>query len=347
MKHLFFALLCFSLPAQALDFITTKDGGHITGVISQITQDTIVINTDYAGEITLQRDKVTGFSTQQTLSIRFRDDSTTTGQIEQQNGLLHIQDTDQSIFSSFDNIIEGWKPTDKDPQLVRVEAEQQAATRQWHYQTDLDLAGKEGNSDEFGLKVGFTAELKGQADSFKIYTRIHQAEQNGEDSSDEIILGSEYNADVDDIWGWYLRAEFEKDEFENLDLRSLLGAGLTYRLFNNPPIYGTQLRAGLAYRHERFQDGTTEQSPSLDLGLDHYWQFAEWGKVTTKLTYTPAVDDLNDYLINHDTGVEFALSDTGQWQLKLGLENDYNSLPAEGRKHLDTSYYSRLQLKWE
>ena len=107
------------------------------------------------------------------------------------------------------------------------------------------------------------------------------------------------------------------------------------------------IRAGLAYRHEGFQDGTTEQPPSLNLPLEPYWQFTKWGKITTNLTYNPAIDSLTDYFITHDTGIEFALDDTEQWQLKLGLESDYTSLPAEGNEHLDTRYYSRLQLKWE
>lgn len=347
MKHLLLVLFCFSLPAQALDFVTTHDGGHITGQINHITDTTIVIQTDYAGEITIQRDKVSGFSTQQLLSVRLQDETTITGYIEQyENNQLLIKHPQGQLITSLQNIAESWSPLDTDPRLVRIQQKQQAEARHWSYQANLDLTGKEGNSDEFGLNLGLAAELKGQKDSLKIYANIDQAERDGEDSSDEIIVGAEYNAYTNDPWGWYLRAQLEKDEFENLDLRTLLGAGVNYRVFHSPD-HSLELRSGLAYRHEKFKDGNTEQAPSLDFGLIHDWQFADWGKMTNKLTYTPAIDDFGDYLLTHDSGIEIPLGLSDQWQLKLGLQNDYTSMPAEDRKHLDTSYYSRLQLNWE
>ena len=105
-----------------------------------------------------------------------------------------------------------------------------------------------------------------------------------------------------------------------------------------------ELRSGLGYRHESFNDGTTEQSPTLDFGLAHDWQFASWGRMTNNLTYTPAISDFGDYIITHDSGIDIALGFSDYWQLRFGLQNDYKSLPAEGRDNLDTSYYSRIQL---
>ena len=126
----------------------------------------------------------------------------------------------------------------------------------------------------------------------------------------------------------------------------MLGTGLNYRAFHSPE-HSLELRSGLGYRHESFNDGTTEQSPTLDFGLAHDWQFASWGRMTNNLTYTPAINDFGDYLITHDSGIDIPLGFSDHWQLRFGLQNDYKSLPAEGRENLDTSYYSRIQLNWQ
>lgn len=64
------ACLGFATQVAALDHIETLDGGIITGEIKQISNDAIIISIEYAGDITLQRDKVIGFTSEQPLPVR-------------------------------------------------------------------------------------------------------------------------------------------------------------------------------------------------------------------------------------------------------------------------------------
>ena len=336
--------LGFATPVVALYHIETIDGGIITGVIKHISNDAIILSTEYAGDITLKRDKIIGFTSEQPLSVRLHSGTTLSGPDQhQEKGTLSITAADAGLVTQFKDIAESWSPSEQDPQLVRLEQEHDAAIRKWSYEAGVDIAGKKGNSDEFGVALAFAATLAGHQDTLLFYGSLEQAEQQGVDSSDEFILGTEYTAYTHDPWGWYVRAEVEKDEFENIDLGTLLGAGLNYRVFHSPE-HMLELRSGLGYRHESFNDGTTEQSPTLDFGLAHDWHFASWGRMTNNLTYTPAISDFGDYIITHDSGIDIPLGFSDYWQLRFGLQNDYKSLPAEGRDNLDTSYYSRIQL---
>jgi putative salt-induced outer membrane protein YdiY len=339
--------LGFTTQLAALDHINTLDGGIITGVIKHISNEAIILSTEYAGDITLQRDKVVGFTSEQPLSVRLYSGTTLTGPVQhQEKGTLSITAADAGLVTQLKDIAESWSPTEQDPQHVRLEQEHNAASRKWSYESGVDIAGKKGNSDEFSVALAFAATLAGQEDTLLFYGSLEQAEQQGVDSSDEFILGTEYTAYTNGPWGWYSRVEVEKDEFENIDLRTLLGAGLNYRALHSPE-HSLELRSGLGYRHESFNDGTTEQSPTLDFGLAHNWQFASWGRMTNHLTYTPAISDFGDYLITHDSGIDIPLGFSDYWQLRFGLQNDYKSLPAEGRENLDTRYYSRIQLSWQ
>lgn len=341
-------IFCFGLtgPAFAVDHIETKNGATLTGTIKKITHDTIILSTDYAGELMLQRDKVLGFSSEQPLAIRLNSGTTLIGPVSHQDaGKLAIIASDASLITQFNDIAESWTPDQQDPNIVRIEEEHAVALRKWSYQAGVDVSGQKGNSDESVLAINVAAELKGEDDALLFYGSVDKAKQQGIDSSDEIIVGMEYTSYLTAPWGWYIRGEIERDDFENIDLRTLLGSGLNYRVLNTPE-HSLELRSGLGYRHESFNDGTTEQSPTLDFGLAHQWQFARWGEMKNNLTYTPAITDFADYLIRHDSSLEIPLAFSEYWQLRFGLQHDYKSIPASGRKGLDTRYYSRLQLSW-
>lgn len=343
--------LCLSLfyvtQIHALVHIDTKEGSHLIGNLKSINNETVILQTDYAGEITIQRDKIKKLSTDQVLSNRLQDGSIVNGTLNYHanDNMIYIVNNERSIELQLANITESWLASEQDPQQLRLKEERQAALRKWSYEAGVDIAGKKGNSDEFGLAINLAAKLVGKDDTLLLYGSINQAEQDGIDNSDETIIGAEYTAYSNDPWGWYMRSEFENDDFEDIKLRSILGAGLNYRPLNSEK-HTLELRSGLGYRHEKFNDGTTEQTPTIDFGLSHDWQFISWARMKNKLTYTPSISDFGDYLITHDSSIEIPLGLSEYWQLRFGLRNDYKSLPADDREQLDTRYYSKLQLAW-
>ena len=334
------------LPAYASDKVQTRDGSLLTGTIKAISATTITLTTDYAGEIILQRDKVAGFSTEQPFVVRLKSGTTLAGLVAHTGeGTLVITGKDATMTTTIAAIAESWQLSESDPQLVRAEQQRDALKRKWSYDASWDIIGKKGNSDEFGAVIALAATLKSSQDTLKFYASLDKASKNSDKTSDEIILGSEYTAYFTDPWGWYVRGEVERDDFEDLRLRTSLGAGLNYRVFKEET-HTLELRSGFGFRYESFNNGDNESDPTLDFGLDHQWQFASWANMTNKLVYTPAITDFGDFLFTHDSGINIPLGFSQNWDLRFGLRNDYKSLPAAGRDKLDTSYYSRLQLHW-
>lgn len=349
MKKTLATLLCYlalPLPSYAIDHIQTHDGATLTGTIKSISETSIILSTSYAGDLTIQRDKITGFDTEQTVFVRLKSGTTLEGQVHHNgDGQLVITGQDATMTTKTVSIAESWQPEDSDPQQVRSKQERDALKRKWSYEAGLDIVGKKGNSDQFGASVILGATLKSTEDTLKFYASLDKESKEGVDTANEIIFGSEYTAYFADPWGWYVRGEVERDDFEDLELRTLFGAGLNYRVFNEKT-HSLELRSGLGYRYESFNDGSNENSPTLDFGLAHEWQFVDWAKMTNRLTYAPAINDFGDYLLTHDSGINIPIGFSQFWNLRFGLRNDYKSIPADNRKHLDTSYYSRLQLKW-
>lgn len=70
-------------------------------------------------------------------------------------------------------------------------------------------------------------------------------------------------------------------------------------------------------------------------------------EINTELSYVPSVEDSADYLISHESWMNFPLGASDMWKVRLGLRNDYNATPKGGRDRLDNTYYSGIVVDWE
>ena len=338
--------LIMSGAAAHADVVTTIDGARLTGTIEKITPKAIELKTAYAGKLTITMDQVASFNTDAPLTTQLKDSTTVTGVTmldEQKTIRVTGAATSGSTLASsagFDQLQASWLPGTPPP------PESLFDTRHWIYALGADVTGKSGNSDERTTHLVVDMALVSKKDELRFYGSYQTAEQDNNKTSDETIGGASYTAFMYDPWGWYVRGELEKDRFEDIDLRSTVAAGLTWR-----PVHTDDrtLRfwLGLGYRHESFDNGVESNgSATLDSGVMHHWQVKPWLTLDNSLSYAPALDDFGSYLLTHDSAFSMPVG-AGRWTVRLGVHNDYNSQPAPDRDKLDTTYYTRLLLKFD
>lgn len=336
------ALLCTLLSAPVLaDIVTTIDGSRLSGTVTQITPAALTLTTSYAGTLTILMPQVESFTTEGSLTTRLTDDTMVTGVTRLgADRTLFVQNETLTATAQLSNIRAAWQPDATPPAESGI-----APDRRWVYSVGADIAGKSGNSDELSTNFVGDMALVTKQDELRMYGSYQRTETESVETSDETKLGASYTAFMYDPWGWYVRGELEKDPFEDIDLRTTLSAGLTYRPINTET---RMLRfwSGLGYRHESFESGVDESSPTLDVGISHKWVAKPWLTLTNDLSISPAVDDFGDYLMTHDSSFEMPVG-ASKWLLRLGIRNDYKSEPAPGREELDTTYYSRLFLRFD
>jgi putative salt-induced outer membrane protein YdiY len=188
--------------------------------------------------------------------------------------------------------------------------------------------------------------LLSKKDELRFYATRQTSETDNDETANETIGGASYAAYFNDPWGWYVRGELEKDKFEDIDLRTTVAGGLAWRPINTTD---RTLRAwlGLGYRHESFSNNLpNDSSGTLDSGVAHHWQWKPWLTLDNMLSYAPALDHFGNYLLQHDTSLTMPVG-ASRWTLGLGVHNDYNSQPAPDRDKLDTTYYTRLMMRFE
>ena len=104
----------------------------------------------------------------------------------------------------------------------------------------------------------------------------------------------------------------------------------------------------MSYRYDEYSGGTDTPAVSSaggDFEIDNTTLF-RFSKLVNALTYVPAFNNFNNYVITQDSYYELPMADP-KWKLRLGVSNNYESVPVVGTKRLDTTYYTRLLLDWQ
>ncbi len=338
------------------DTIVTKNGSSINGRILGIEGGKMKIETDFAGEIEVDKAQIDHFSSDNPIFVSFESGSSYVGKVTgKQNGELTIETQDGDLSTSMDKVDESWQPGTQSPAARRQAAEMAKLERKWSYEAAFDLTGKSGNSDSTGLGTSFRAKLEGPKDTLQFYARANFEETDDVRSADDSRAGVDYANSFNDKWNWYVRSEFGRDVIKDIELYTNTAAGFGYT-FTKTETRELNVRGGIGYRFEAYDDilqpdGSFIARPDLssasaDFGLFHEEKMA-WGRLVNRLTYTPAFDDFANFRAVHDTSLELPMK-SENYSIRLGLSNDYDSeADLSGKDELDTTYYIRLVLNWD
>jgi hypothetical protein len=332
------ALACvFSARA---DVIETRGGARLVGVVTALNGGSIVLETDYAGPITIKQSEVVRIETDKPLVFRLAGGTTMEGTVSATpDGRLAITGQDGTITTTVDKVAATWAPGQRDPAVAQL-------LRRWRYEASLDVTGKTGNSEQLGYGGGVKGTLSGPEDTLILYSDFSYQRTNGVKSQDRLRVGFDYSSYLTERVTWYARDEGGYDNVKDIVFYNVAAAGLGYDFIKNPPRQKLTGRTGISYRFEDYGAAATDdvRSAGLDLGLAHVFRF-ENAVMNNNLTFVPAFDDFANYRAVHDSNLEFPLS--GNWKFRVGVNNDYTSRPSSGVEKLDTTYYGRFVLNWD
>ena len=128
---------------------------------------------------------------------------------------------------------------------------------------------------------------------------------------------------------WYLYADtlFEHDEFKDLDLRSTLGTGGGYQIFE-PPLLNLSLSAGLAKVDENFDVAEDDDytAGQWSVNYDQYF-FKKFVQLFHMSTGYVSFEDTNDWFYRTRTGLRFSVYKG--FTATLQYNYDYDHQPSE------------------
>lgn len=338
----------FTVGAMALlasakvhaDVVETKNGARLVGKVQKIDGTAVVIETEYAGTLTVKQKDVTSVQTDEPLNVRLASGTVVQGKLAPAaGGQIQISGGDAAVSTTVEKVAATWAPGGTDPAIVALQ-------RSWAYQAAADVVGKTGNSEQLGTSFSFRAILEGAQDNLQFYAGYDRQITDGTKSADQFKAGVDYSNNFSGRKSWYVRDEGGFDRIKDIELYNVAAVGLGYDFIKKPKQVLTG-RAGLSYRYEGYGNPATEDvnSAGLDFGLNHRLEL-ENSLLVNRLSIVPAFDDFGNFRLVHESYYEIPMSHPA-WKLRLGILNDYNSQPGRGVDKLDTSYFTRLVLNWK
>ncbi len=256
-------LFLFAIPALA-DQIVMKNGDKLTGSITKSDGKTLVLKTDYAGDLTIKFDAIQSFSSTGDLNVT-AGGKTAVGPVSTSGSdLVVAAKTGGPVEAPLSSVT-----------VMRSPAEEAAYQKSlhpgwgegWAGGVNLGFAVTAGNSETKNLNIAVNATRTGLHDKLMLYensiyavsdktagVHFHQTTANSNGG------GARYDRDFAARAFGFGSADFFANSLQDLTLRSILGGGLGYHAIKNPNTT-LDLLAGLNYTHESFSDVPNPNAP--------------------------------------------------------------------------------------
>jgi putative salt-induced outer membrane protein YdiY len=318
-------------PAAArADEVLFNNGDRLTGTVLSAEGGKLKIKTKVAGEVTVDLKDVKTFTTDAPVEIRTKEGG----------------------------VITGRAAASQAPGTVRVPAAAgDAATRDVplasvkHVNLDQSWTGAvvagaqfaRGNTYADQANISVDAVRRTTVDRLTLNGAYNFGRQREPDTGDKVtsvdnwFAAGKYDYFFTDRFYGYGSLRYEKDRIAQLDRRFVPSLGLGYLWFDEADLkFDTE--GGLAFVHEKFESGDTNDA--LSLRLAYHLKKDLWDdKVSLfhNLEYFPSLERLDDYLVITDAGVRAAL--TERWFAEYKIEFRHDATPAAG---LDKNDYRHV-----
>jgi putative salt-induced outer membrane protein YdiY len=361
-KLKFVALIAFFGLASAgfADQITLKNGDHLTGTIVKSDGKTLVLHTDFAGDVTLQFAAITQITSEKELHVTTSDKKTVVGPVTTSDGKIEVATkSGGAVEVPPANVV-----------LIRNDAEQAAYVkslhpgllRGWNGGVNLGFSLARGNSETENLALAINAVHPTLNDKVTIYlSSIDTQNQLATPSTVANLIqgGIRYDRNINPKMFGFAAGDFMSNALQDLDLRAVYTGGLGYHAIKSDTTV-FDLLAGLNYTHETYSDGpvntpitipptyasygVTNKFAALTLGEELMHKAGKTTVLTENLYFFPDVSNTGSYRMNFDFGTVTKISKWLGWQNQFG--DIYVSNPPAGTKNNDVIFTTGLNFSF-
>ena len=341
------AFLLLTVPVLA-DQVSLKNGDRLTGSITKSDGKTLVIKTDYAGDVTVKFDAVQAITSAGDLNVSLQGGKTVVGPVTTSGeNVIVATKTAGSVEAPKASIT-----------MLRSPAEEAAYERSlhpgftegWNGGVNLGFALTRGNSETKNLNIAFTASRKGFHDKLSLYTNSVYATNDLPTASPHTTAnaiggGARYDHDFTPRMFGFVNGDFYHDSLQSLDLRALFGGGLGWHAIKRDATT-LDLLAGVNYTHESYSSfvlppippGTTVAAVThslagLTLGDDFMHKLGKSTVFTQSLYFYPDLSQTGEYRGTLNLGLITKINKWLGWQNSFG--DIYASNPPTGKKKND------------
>ncbi|MEM9254023.1 MAG: DUF481 domain-containing protein [Pseudomonadota bacterium] len=321
-------------PSEPLtaDEIVLKNGSRVLGVVTSVRDGVVTLNTDFAGTVTIDQDQVASITTAEPVTLLMADNAVISeGPLQIEEGTLHTT----AAYDAYSL---------EELAVVNPEPWELGKGYRWTGLVNFALVMERGNTDTDELDYKLESQWLSLRDRYTFFWRGENDEANGEKNADNWRTQLKWDYFLKDPNYWGLQALAEQDEFQDLDLRFVVGPYYGRQLYAAPE-FSFAAEVGVAYVEEDFIVAEDQEYGALNWDFDassnylggdsnlYFKQIGIWN-----------LEDTSDVIVNSTFGLAFPLL----WNFEAAAEVllEYDSGAVENVDELDETYRLRLGYAW-
>lgn len=333
MFKIILSLLVLSLPSTALaDWVMFQNGDRVSGTITAQSSTSLTINNDLLGTVTIPKTNIASMHQGSAPRVMARE-------------LRTGQPMSAPVIAQSEAEVAGAKAPTPTPKVEeKAKEERQDGKYEWSGRVSAGGTLEDGNNSSKALTLDTDIKARDKKNRFAFGGEANWAEEEGEKTdNDQQIYGS-YDRFITDKWFIGGRQSFEKDEFEELDLRSQTGLFAGYQFYEQDDL-NLQVKAGPEYIYEKFESGDSESDIAASWALDYDQKlFEDTVQVFHKHEIAAPFADTGAFLLESESGVRMPVGKV--LDASLQVDFDWDNDPAPGVKENDTTYGLKLGYGW-
>ena len=321
--------------AQNRDEILLKTGSRVLGTVTGSREGVVTIDTDFAGTLNIELDKIASVRTDNPVVIKLADQS------ELQQQPLRIEN-DSVLLATTAGVQESVALGDL--LLVNPEPWELGQGYKWTGLASFSMVTERGNSDTDELDYKLETVWRSLRDRYTAKFRGEKDKNNNDTTTDNWYAQGKYDYFLEGSLYAGFQVSAEHDKFADLDLRYLVGPYIG-RQFYEEPVFTLSGEVGMSYVNEDFIEADDDDYAAANWAVNASSNYLG-GDSRLYLDHRGILnlEETSDYILDLTLGLAFPLL----WSFEAAGELvwEYDAGAVDGVKELDQTYRLRIGYTW-
>lgn len=248
-----FILSCYALSADG-DTVLLNNGDRITGAVKSIAEGKLLVETPYAGALTISMEAVTRIESDEPRAIKLTDDRILEGTLCARDESMGVK-TEEAWQAVLPKEITALAPDQNDLKSLTT-------PKRWSGALEAGASLRSGNTDTTDLKASLSLKRTGEKDTLELKFSAAYGEASDVLNTRRYLGDFRWQHKLHERFYLYTTGLAERDDGRKLALRLQGGGGFGYEIIKQEK---TKLSAdlGLTYSYERWEPFTPWERDQL------------------------------------------------------------------------------------
>ena len=327
-----------------IDKVILKNGDVLSGKLVEMFNGVLLFKA-YGNDIKLPWNEVVTLETVDGYRFTLSKGGALDGPIEaSESGKFAIVTQVGTVTAMRDDV----SSIDNHPAIARKKREKEEAARfslskVWAGTLSIGVSDTTGNSESRNTNLSVEATRKTQSDKLFLDGHFNRTKAAGVTSTDAVRGGMRLDVNITNDRFYFLFGRMEVDKIKDLDMRSIVGAGLGNVFYDNPRGH-LDMGFGITYVRDTYENAPKDSDRTFLYSLNWDRQISRAFKFKERLLVYPNLADFADYRIEADTKFDYALGNS--LSMTFGITNRYDAEPLPGKKEHDLTVTTAITKKY-